>query len=88
MAHKHAEVIKAWADGAEIQYRFPPQQVWIDRPRPEVDEWPWYYVYEYRVKPKPEPLDFIARDEWVRTASWFCVAQAVRRALATGKYNQ
>ena len=22
MKHKHAEVIKAWADGAEIEYRF------------------------------------------------------------------
>lgn len=51
MKHKHAELIKAWADGAIIQYK-----VGNDR---------WLYCYdndpswsndtEYRIKPEPKP---------------------------------
>ena len=50
--HKHAELIKAWADGAEIQYK------------DELGEWetwdgynapPWYPDEEYRIKPEPKP---------------------------------
>jgi hypothetical protein len=48
--HKHAEMIKAWADGATIQirnhgdvwYTFPPGVAPI-----------WEAVHEYRVKPQP-----------------------------------
>lgn len=49
--HKHAEVIKAWADGAEIQFKriVDPQRGWEDC----VPNSPnWYSNYEYRVKPK------------------------------------
>lgn len=50
--HKHAEVIKAWADGAEIEIRM---------------EEGWYTVYDpiwnsndtFRIKPEPNP-DFVA----------------------------
>ena len=59
--HKHAELIKAWADGAEIQkYCNKPKnsQVnvqgfiprWVDEITPS-----WGYGYEYRIKPTPKP---------------------------------
>jgi hypothetical protein len=46
--HKHAELIKAWADGAEIQYK----QIggeWI------TEEPLWCEEYEYRIKPESKP---------------------------------
>jgi len=50
--HKHAEVIKAWADGALIQYRSKCNNAWRD-----ATETPpmWYSDWEYRVKPEPKP---------------------------------
>jgi hypothetical protein len=55
MKHKHCEVIKAWADGAKIQFRQPTDN-WHDciNNRPE-----WKNDKEYRVKPEPKQL-------WVR----------------------
>lgn len=51
-AHKHAEVIKAWADGAEIQFRNPEAKHPIWHP---VDSAPvWATSLEYRVKPRPK----------------------------------
>lgn len=48
---KHAEVIKAWADGAEIECRFPTDTYpeWTDTGDPG-----WYDNWEYRVKPQPK----------------------------------
>ena len=53
--HKHAELIKAWADGAEIQFR--------DSNNPDYNEWAnvsvhmptWVTEFEYRIKPEPKP---------------------------------
>lgn len=49
--HKHAELIKAWADGAEIQVRVPTYETqtayWQDTPTPT-----WGYDCDYRIKPK------------------------------------
>ena len=45
--HKHAELIKAWADGAEIQYRFHSNAPWVDKEKPV-----WDLGNEYRIKPK------------------------------------
>lgn len=45
--HKHAEVIKAWADGHTIQYRFDPTFNWHDASAPS-----WREHIEYRVKPQ------------------------------------
>lgn len=48
--HKHAEIIKAWADGEIIQYR--PFHTW------EWEDWvsqtspSWHEKIEYRIKPK------------------------------------
>jgi len=54
--HKHAELIKAWADGAEIQvrdltnYSDPKDCTWKDFS--EFDDVVWYSGWEYRIKPK------------------------------------
>lgn len=47
--HLHAEVIKAWADGHEVQYRLPQTDKWEDT------EFPTFCpeVF-YRVKPEPK----------------------------------
>ena len=45
--HKHADVIKAWADGAEIEYRSISGR-WLPASTPN-----WCVDCDYRVKPKP-----------------------------------
>ena len=49
--HKHAEVIKAWADGAKIEFREPELEhanwEYITTPK-------WHDELEYRVKPEPK----------------------------------
>ena len=50
--HKHAELIKAWADGqAEVEYRYPKDDgslsLWKDLTQCVFHEW-----YEYRIKPE------------------------------------
>lgn len=49
--HKHAALIKQWADGATIQYRAQVAE-WTDciRNIPA-----WSTKHEYRVKPEPKP---------------------------------
>ena len=51
MKHKHSELIKKWADGAEIQVRNPFNE-WIDEKNPIWESW-----IEYRIKPE-EKSDF------------------------------
>jgi len=48
--HKHSEIIKAWADGAEIQMYRPENDSWnyINNPS-------WFPSIQYRVKPEPKP---------------------------------
>ncbi|NBR59099.1 MAG: hypothetical protein EBT89_08070 [Opitutaceae bacterium] len=54
--HKHADLIHAWADGAEIQQNVPQFQgeiyttKWFDDPDPL-----WCLLAEYRIKPQPKP---------------------------------
>lgn len=43
---KHSEIIKAWADGYEIEAFNPERQMWITAPEPG-----WFPDIEYRVKP-------------------------------------
>ena len=47
--HKHAALIKAWADGAEIEY-LSMDEVWY-----EVDTPLWDVTHTYRIKPEPKP---------------------------------
>jgi hypothetical protein len=50
--HVHAELIKAWADGAEIQARSHPSAKWADVENPK-----WVSDMEYRVKPEQSDLE-------------------------------
>jgi hypothetical protein len=45
--HKHAELIKAWADGHTIQMQSKIDGRWWDQEDPE-----WDKDYEYRIKPE------------------------------------
>lgn len=50
--HKHAELIKAWADGATIEYRpIPDRGEWIKAPQHLI----WDDFAEYRIKREPKP---------------------------------
>jgi hypothetical protein len=54
--HKHAELIKAWADGAEIEERYnDAKQGWSDWTLEEKPQWWTYDSVEYRIKPEPMP---------------------------------
>lgn len=63
--HKHSELIKQWADGAEIQYYHNVTQVWCDTR----DNQPFWGVdTQYRIKPKPcdiETYDIEVGDIWL-----------------------
>lgn len=48
--HKHAAIIKAWADGAQIQSKYPNDPDWMDTCNPM-----WNVRHDYRVKPEPKP---------------------------------
>ena len=51
MKHPHAELIKAWADGAEIQVFHPNLDTWDDCTyNPS-----WMVNIKYRIKPEPKP---------------------------------
>ena len=50
--HKHAELIKAWADGAKIEFKR--EDGWYECKYPI-----WYEEYEYRIKPKPPKPDVV-----------------------------
>jgi hypothetical protein len=51
MKHKHADLIHAWADGAQIQWRDPKDdEHWSDIKIPN-----WLEDCEYRIKPEPKP---------------------------------
>ena len=49
--HKHAEIIKAWADGAEVEFRSSCTSSWWPTTTPT-----WDSHYEYRVKVEEEVL--------------------------------
>lgn len=50
--HKHAQLIKAWADGALIEYWSKTTKQWIDV---EAINPYWKETTEYRIKPEPKP---------------------------------
>jgi len=55
--HLHREIIKAWADGAEIQTRLDASVMWTD----VVSDSPSFSpTFEYRIKPK-----IVKREGWV-----------------------
>ena len=46
----HADIIKRWADGAEIQYWNKYRECWTEASTPS-----WNENLKYRVKPQPKP---------------------------------
>lgn len=53
--HKHRDVIIAWANGEEIEYRRDPSHQWS-----LIDDPSWVSDYEYRIKPKR-----VKKEGWV-----------------------
>ena len=50
MRHKHADLICAWANGAQIQYYDAIMCRWSDNENPK-----WYEGIKFRIKPEPKP---------------------------------
>lgn len=50
--HKHAKLIKAWADGAEIEYQRGFRVEWYTTETPS-----WVHYWEYRIKAQPVKSD-------------------------------
>jgi|GEM_PF-1687279 len=55
MKHKHSDLIKAWADGAEIEYY--DDFMWQPAKNPS-----WSLSGQYRVKPEPKPKEYYDED--------------------------
>ena len=49
--HKHAELIKAWADGVEIEFWSSPDNKWYLTERPSWDAWKTYRIKPEEKKP-------------------------------------
>jgi hypothetical protein len=54
MKHKHADLIHAWADGAQIQIRCSRSDKWANAHSPF-----WDADREYRIKPKPDVVKYL-----------------------------
>jgi hypothetical protein len=50
MKHKHYDLIVAWANGGQLQYRSTYDDVWID-----IAYASWDQDGQYRIKPEPKP---------------------------------
>lgn len=53
--HKHRDVIIAWANGAEIEWRHGNDGAWQEKTSSE-----WFLENEYRIKPK-----IVKREGWI-----------------------
>ena len=53
--HKHAELIKLWADGAEIEYEYDGRWTPVEPPA-------WETSVQYRIKPEPEFVPVLSID--------------------------
>ena len=49
--HKHADIIKAWADGAEIEFFASHSNEW----KPIGANPQWFESLSFRIKPEPKP---------------------------------
>ena len=73
--HKHAAIIKAWADGADIEYR-DRHNDWVPLPRcGDFDEHP---DLEYRIKPEEKPDIVISRWIYGDGSSGYCSQSNVK----------
>jgi len=58
--HKHAEVLRAIANGKEVQYHLPYYIVWIDLKEGDVNNPIFQSDWEWRIKPEVKP-DFVMK---------------------------
>jgi hypothetical protein len=82
MKHKHAELIKAWADGAEIQVN--DDDVWCEVIQPD-----WNENLNYRIKPAEKVVRWLwARKDmhgtWIPT-SCYLTEDEFRHATPEGR---
>jgi hypothetical protein len=52
MKHKHYDMIVAWAEGKDIQFKAFSHSDWEDV---DMNGEEWYEHYTYRIKPEPKP---------------------------------
>lgn len=78
--HKHAELIKAWADGAEIEFFSKMHNEWQQI---SVSSPSWFIDIEYRIKPEPKP-DVVA---FMGIESQVSVDAIVKDSLQSGKWS-
>jgi len=57
MKHKHYDMIVAWAEGKDIQFKAFSHNDWEDV---DMNGEEWYEHYTYRIKPMPKP-DIVIR---------------------------
>ena len=76
--HKHAAIIKAWADGAQIQYKSQLGNCgWRDDSYPTFED-----NYEWRIKPEPKP-DFKAAFKVSKESPDWCNPQFEHMPICT-----
>lgn len=99
--HVHAEIIKAWADGEEIEYWNGASETDIGGKWLTVRLPSWNHNMKYRVKPKLPTLGEIAKAASVeywnnrnkyfthnKGQDWQAIAQAVKTAVESGEYSE
>lgn len=59
MKHKWHKEIKAWADGAEIEFRDVPQDEWKDCGKFGIGKPTWDEKKEYRIKQQPKEPQYL-----------------------------
>lgn len=63
--HKHAELIKAWADGAEIEFFDRCSERWLP-----ASNLSWGEFFQYRIKPEPKYVPFTWEDREQLRGKW------------------
>jgi hypothetical protein len=80
-AHKHAELIKGWADGAVIEFRDERTDSWRPCPAPS-----WYATDQYRIKPeRVYPMTQMTSEEFQKLLvqnRGFCESTTMARIVA------
>ena len=91
MKHKHAELIKAWADGAEIQCFHDHYGIWQDIVSPPY----WSDSVQYRIKPEEKTpvvrwlwaFRFKPEDDWYQNAFYQTDEEASDYFGRNGAFN-
>ena len=82
--HKHAELIKAWADGAEIEWAYATKgdgkKLWV-----VVDDPTWQESHEYRINLEPKPCNGFCGEQECKENQKNCErARMARKLLGSG----